>query len=852
MPTKTKALSCACATLCAALLMAIAFPPQAAAADGDDPPGRVARLSYLNGAVSFQPAGESDWVTATINRPMTTGDKLWADADSRAELHIGSAAIRLNGNTGFSFLNLDDRTVQIQLSSGTLSIRVRRLERDEVFEVDTPNQAFSIMRAGRYRLEASEDGNSTIVMVPEGKGEASGNGRTYTIESRERASLTGTDTLSADIDRMDRRERDDFDDWCEQRDRREERSRSARYVSPQMVGYEDLDENGVWRYDPQYGEVWVPTAVPVGWAPYHYGHWAWIAPWGWTWVDDASWGYAPFHYGRWAYARGAWCWIPGPVEARPVYAPALVAFVGGPNFAVGIAVGGGATVGWFPLGPREVYVPAYRTTPDYVTRVNVTNTNVNQTTVTNVYNTTVANNTTVVNNVTYVNRTAPDAVTAVPANAFTSAQPVATAAVKVNQSQIASAPVVTRAALAPTQNSVLGASERVTETHVPPGLANRPVVAKTTPPPPPVSFERQQSALATHPGQPLAHNEVETLRPANVQHPLVKRVNQPEAPNSGVGQVAGAPGAPNPQPGNPANVPSNAPNRPVNNPSVSAPPRNDRPESARPENRPATSEAPNVQPNNRPGPQNRLEQPVTTSNPEPSNNRPSNVQPGYRPPSPDNRPNPSQPPNERPSINGRPQNAAPVEPSNNRPSNVQPGYRPPSPDNRPNPSQPSQLPSIRNESPSAPATPPSNERPSINSRPQNTAPVEPPNNRGSNVQPGYRPPSPDNRPNPVRNESPSAPARSQSSERPALNSQPQNTPSVQPSNRRPDQPSNAPVSRPATPPAPENRNVTPNQQPSGNVRAVPDNRGQAPAPAPAKSNNNSSSNKNKKENEKKN
>src|SRR5437588_6656088 len=221
---QAKLRSWAWVSLCAALLIGVGLPQRAAAADSDDPPARVARLSFLNGAVSFQPAGESDWVTATINRPMTTGDKLWADADSRAELHIGSAAIRLNGNTGFSFLNLDDRTVQIQLSSGTLSIRVRRLERDEVFEVDTPNQAFSIMRAGRYRLEASEDGNSTIVMVPEGKGEASGNSRTYTIESRERASLTGTDTLSADIDRMDRRERDDFDDWCEQRDGREERS----------------------------------------------------------------------------------------------------------------------------------------------------------------------------------------------------------------------------------------------------------------------------------------------------------------------------------------------------------------------------------------------------------------------------------------------------------------------------------------------------------------------------------------------------------------------------------------------------------------------------------------------------
>ena len=817
MPIKMKALSCACATLCAAMLLSIALP-QRAAADADDPPGRVARLSYLNGSVSFQPAGESDWVTATLNRPMTTGDKLWVDANSRAELHIGAAAIRLNSNTGFSFLNLDDRTVQIQLSAGTLSLRVRRLGKEEVFEVDTPNQAFSILRPGEYRLEASEDGSSTIVEVREGKGEASGNGRSYTIESRERASLSGTDSLSADIDKMDKHERDAFDNWCEERDRREEHSRSVRYVSPEMVGYEDLDENGVWRYDPEYGQVWVPTAVAPGWAPYHYGHWAWIAPWGWTWVDDAPWGYAPFHYGRWAYGRGAWFWVPGPVDAAPMYAPALVAFVGGPNFAVGIAVGGGAAVGWFPLGPREVYVPAYRTSPDYVTRVNISNTNVSRTTVTNVYNTTVVNNTAVVNNVTYVNRTAPGAVTAVSTTAFTSAQPVAAAAVTVNQSQIAKASVSTQAAVAPTQSSVLGPAEHKPGRVVPPGLADRPVVAKTTPPPPAVSFERQESALKAHPGRPLERNEVETLRPAEVAHPLVKQTSpnpaQTPNPNRGAGQVAGTPGAPNRPPENPANVRGNGVgNGPGNNPSAGAPPINNRPGPERPGNRPTVSEAPNAQPNFRPGQQNRPQEPVSTPAPEAPNNRPSNVQPSYRPPSPENRPNPGSPSNERPSINSQPQSTPAPQPSNERPSNAQPSYRQPSPGDRPNPG------------------PPSNERPAI-SQPQSTPAPQPSNERPSNAQPSYRQPSPGDRPNPGP----------PSNERPAI-SQPRSAPSVQPNDRRVEQPPNAPVSRPANVPPPQNRNVAPSAQPSGNVRAVPENKGGAPNPAPAKSNNNSSGNK---------
>src|SRR5437588_4094425 len=136
----------------------------------DDPPSRVARLGYLQGSVSFQPAGESEWVEAVPNRPMTTGDQLWADRDSRAELSLGSAVIDLNNNTGVSFLNLDDRTVQLQLSSGSISVRVRHLDRDDVFEIDTPNQAFSIFQPGRYRVEASEDGSYTVVSIREGEG----------------------------------------------------------------------------------------------------------------------------------------------------------------------------------------------------------------------------------------------------------------------------------------------------------------------------------------------------------------------------------------------------------------------------------------------------------------------------------------------------------------------------------------------------------------------------------------------------------------------------------------------------------------------------------------------------------
>src|SRR5579864_1838572 len=114
-------------TLALLVLLSVVGVSVALADDQTDPPGRVARLSYANGSVSMQPAGVEDWTDATVNRPLTTGDKLWTDQNSRAELDIGSAAIRLGSTTGFSFLNLDDHTAQMNITAGTAIVHVRDL-----------------------------------------------------------------------------------------------------------------------------------------------------------------------------------------------------------------------------------------------------------------------------------------------------------------------------------------------------------------------------------------------------------------------------------------------------------------------------------------------------------------------------------------------------------------------------------------------------------------------------------------------------------------------------------------------------------------------------------------------------
>ena len=501
----------------AALLIAGTIVWGTAAAQ-TDPPSRAGRLNFISGAVAFQPAGIDDWVDASVNRPLTTGDRLWTDRDSRAEVHVGPAALRLSSETSFEFLNLDDKNVQVRLAQGSMTVRVRRLDEDESFEVDTPNLAFSLLRPGDYRIDANPDAQATIVTVRFGEGEVTGGSQAFSVHARQQARVSGNDRLTYDV--LDAPPPDGWDRWCATRDQREERAESIKYVSRDMVGYEDLDEYGTWRVVPGYGPVWAPREVAVGWAPYHYGHWVWVEPWGWTWVDDAPWGFAPFHYGRWAFVTGGWVWVPGPVAVRPVYAPALVAWVGGPHFSLSLSVGGGAAgVAWFPLGPREVYVPAYHSSPTYINRVNVTNTTITNVNVTNIN----------VTNVRYVNREVTGAVTAVPQSAMTSSQSVARAAVVVNNRDLANAQVVSNAAVAPRPESVMGhaAASHANTVRPPAAVLNRPVVAKIAPPPPPVPFARRQAALAANPGRPLEPDAVERMRGRETTpvHPLVKQAS---------------------------------------------------------------------------------------------------------------------------------------------------------------------------------------------------------------------------------------------------------------------------------------------------------------------------------------
>jgi hypothetical protein len=368
---QTSPLSEAAGVFVAAILAFIALLAWAAPAlANDDPPGRVGRLAELQGPVSWYDHEQGRWAEAERNRPLTGGDRLATGADARAELRIGSTVLRLAPRTELEVLRLDDAHMQFQLHSGGLALRVRSRDIAGEIEVATAEARLRPERAGHYRIDRIDD--STYAGSWRGDLRVD-DAQDLVITTGQRAELfrrgRGQGELRVDWSVLPD---DDFGAWAVRDDRRDgERTASQRHVSPEMTGAEDLDHHGRWDRHPDYGAIWIPFEVRAGWAPYRHGRWAWVRPWGWTWVDEARWGFAPFHYGRWLWWGGRWAWAPGTYVARPVFAPALVAWVGGSHWNVSVNIGGGPAVGWVPLAPREVYVPWFRHSPIYHQHVNV-------------------------------------------------------------------------------------------------------------------------------------------------------------------------------------------------------------------------------------------------------------------------------------------------------------------------------------------------------------------------------------------------------------------------------------------------------------------------------------------------
>jgi hypothetical protein len=493
-------------------------------AQAEDPSSRVGRLNLTTGSVSLRPGVLDDWSPATVNYPLVEGDELWVDTGAKAELHIGSTAVRLDANTDISFLSLDDHILQIRLPGGSLDLSLRRLDKGESCEVDTPTSSFSLVKPGAYRFDVKSDGDVRIV-VYQGESEVTDGEQLFSVEAGQSATVPQSTPGNYTVQPAP--PRDDFGFWCADRDRLESTALSTRYVPAEMVGAEDLDRSGSWITIDSYGPAWIPADLPPDWAPYSHGHWAWVEPWGWTWIDDAPWGFAPFHYGRWIHRPDGWVWIPGSFapRSRPVYAPALVVFVGGGHW--GPAGSGGNGIAWFPLGPHEVYVPAYQASPGYIRTLNGPSVpNINPGMLANPPK-------------RYVNMQVTGAMRSVPSQSFGTAQAGPGKSVAVQSGDAAKAPIMgSTATITPRKESVVARRSQGVVPIPPAGLASRSVVARTEPRQAPVAFESRQKALASSKGRPLnptALRSISKNAPQKRRHPVkvvnkakLKKINQPQ------------------------------------------------------------------------------------------------------------------------------------------------------------------------------------------------------------------------------------------------------------------------------------------------------------------------------------
>jgi len=379
------------------LAIAVGGPGSIPAADPPSPEqsgeSTPTRVSYLYGEVSFWRPGAQEWAEAKINTPLAPGDVLYTGPDGNAELQIGPRAFVRAGNaTQIGLDNDEPDFVQFRVTAGHAALDVREIPAGHTVEIDTPNAAFTIERRGYYHVDLAEDTTSFRAHRGGSATATPAAGAAATVGPNQQIVVAGVETPSVETSAAPPLSA--WDRWNNQRTTYLIQPTNAQNVSPGMYGTEELAQHGTWRTEETYGPVWAPASVPPGWVPYSTGRWIWDPRFGWTWLDAAPWGWAPYHYGRWVFVRGYWGWAPGPVVVRPVYAPALVVFLGGP---VAVAA---RPVLWAPLGWGEPVVPWWGR-PGFVgvawwggwggPRV-VNNVVVNRTTTVNVTNINVYNN----------------------------------------------------------------------------------------------------------------------------------------------------------------------------------------------------------------------------------------------------------------------------------------------------------------------------------------------------------------------------------------------------------------------------------------------------------------------------
>ncbi len=612
----------------ALLTLAVLLTALPARSQDENPPAVAARIAWITGGVSLESQGSDYWTAAPLNYTMVGGDRIYTEPGSRAAIQGEGTDVRVWGGTDVTLTNLNEQYEQLGLAQGSVRVRVFNLAPEGAVEVDTPNGAVIIQMPGDYRVNVYPE-QASLVEVFAGAAQISGPGMNQEVDQGEAVQLYGENPV--EIGSVEMPPADGLDYWSAERDQHMLESASAGYMSPDIPGYDDLDDYGYWTPGTEYGPVWFPRNVPPGWQPYTSGYWAWVQPWGYTWVDAEPWGYAPFHYGRWVVWGGRWGWVPGPPQVRPVYAPAFVAFVGG----------GAGVAAWFPLGIAEPFVPWYHCSPQYVRRVNVTNVNITvirNVTIVNNYNVFIRQVNTVrtvneiqVSNVRYVNR---ERIVAMRTDAMRSGAQVQTAVVHLNpaqRQQMARATMsIARPPAAPPAHSMAGPRQNISRPSGRPVLITPHGRAAATPQANQARFT-PRSLPSPRPAteiQPARRAIVPNTRPAPARRsaqPVQPEARRPVGATAPANRSAGQPPARVSEAPAQAQPGARPESRPQGQPATSRPESPERPQSrpaqpqprayppARPESRPAAP-----QPENRP--------------PERPQARPAQPQPEARPP----------------------------------------------------------------------------------------------------------------------------------------------------------------------------------------------------------------------------
>ena len=483
-----------------------------------DPPATVGRLAYTEGIVSFRAADQDQWAPATVNYPVTSGDAVSTAADAKAEIQIGPTEIFLDGSSALEVFKIDESGTELRVE-GVAHV-FQPVPPSAGVQISSPQGTISLLQPGRYHIEAAD---RTQIAVLEGEARVEGDAP-LDLHAGQSAILGGDPAETA----VAAARRTPFDAWAQGRAQNEVVSATPQYVSPDTTGYQDLDNAGRWNTVPTYGAVWFPSEVPVDWAPYRYGHWAFVPPWGWTWIDDAPWGFAPFHFGRWVVIEHRWAWWPGPRVGHPCFAPALVAFLGTPGWSMIAVAPHARPVGWVPLAPFEAFHPQFRASAAFVQRINA-----------------VTVNNTVVNNVTvnhfadagaarFANR---DAATVVPASAFTRSAPVRQARLAVPRDEIARATATNEIGHVRPNRAATVTAPVTTDRAV--RIAHAPLQTAAAPLAPAARIWHRDAAPSIAAAQPRVAPPVQAVLPTVIRPPVARAAPaRPSAPpQAAIGQA---------------------------------------------------------------------------------------------------------------------------------------------------------------------------------------------------------------------------------------------------------------------------------------------------------------------------